>query len=60
MFTSRRVGGDDGRVGGGSRFGAVDGDVDVTSSSDTTAAAVGIGDIIVVNSGRDFEPGFTI
>ena len=54
----RRVSGDGGSVGG-SRFDAVDGDVAVSPSSDAAAAAaaVRIGYIIVVNSGRNFEPG---
>ena len=49
-----RVGGDDGRVGRRRRFYAVDGDVAVDSSSDACRIAYVI---VVVNSGRNFEPG---
>ena len=55
VVSGGRVGGDGGSVGG-SRFDAVDGDVAVSPSSDAAAAAVRIGYIIVVNSGRNFEP----
>ena len=55
VLAGRRVSGGAGRVGD-SRFDAVDGDVAVSPHSSDSTAAIRIGYILVLNSGRNFKP----